>query len=310
MKEYLKLARFDHYIKNFFMMPGVLFAWVMTQKTGERFDNGTILVNTILAFIGLCLVSSANYTLNEYVDAEFDQFHPVKKNRVAVVLDLDKRWVAVQYAAFLLAGFFFAWLVNRHCLYAMICLAVMGLAYNVRPIRTKDLPYLDVLSESVNNLIRLLIGWYAATTMVNPPLSLWMGYWMGGAFLMTVKRYSEYRFLDNPQMASSYRKSFQYYTEKSLLLTSVFYAMISTFLLGVFVIKFRVELVLCVPPLAILFCWYLGIGMDPDSAAQRPEKLYRHKGMLALILAIFVMGVALMFIDIPQLYFLLTWAFD
>ena len=308
MKEYLKLARFDHYIKNLFMMPGVLFGWVMAVN--QRFDTPQIVWNVALALCGLCLVSSANYTLNEYVDAAFDRFHPVKKNRVAVVLNLDRKIVAAQYCGFLLAGLLLAWFVNLHCFVAMLSLAVMGVFYNVRPIRTKDLPFVDVLSESVNNLIRLLIGWFAVTTLVNPPLSLWLGYWMGGAFLMAVKRYSEYRFIGNSETAQLYRKSFKYYTEKSLLLSSVFYAMLSTFLLGVFVIKFRIELVLCVPLLEVLFCWYLGIGMDDDSAAQRPEKLYRHPGMLLLVVLIFVLGAALLFIDIPQLDFLLGWAFD
>ncbi len=308
MKEYLKLARFDHYIKNLFMLPGVIFAWVMA--TGQRFAPNQILINVVLAFFGLCLVSSANYTINEFVDAEFDRYHPVKKNRVAVVLNLDKRIVAVQYTAFLAAGLLLSWFVNLPCFLAMLALGFMAILYNIRPIRTKDLPFLDVLSESVNNLLRLLIGWFAVTTFVEPPLSLSLGYWMGGAFLMAVKRYSEYRFIGDKTTAQLYRKSFKHYSEKSLLLSSVFYAMLSTFLLGVFVIKFRVELVLCVPLLEVLFCWYLGIGMDEDSAAQRPEKLYRHPGMLVLVLFIFALGVAMLFIDIPQLDFLMGWAFN
>lgn len=306
MKKYLELARFDHYIKNLFMMPGVLFAFVMAP---ELFTRKEIVINTLLAFIGLCFVSSANYTLNEYVDAEFDRFHPVKKHRMAVVQNLKKSLVTLQYFIFLIAGLLLAYLVNLHCFFTMFSLAFMGILYNVRPIRTKDLPYIDVLSESVNNLIRLLIGWFAVTVFFIPPLSLALGYWMGGAFLMAVKRYSEYRFLDNPEMAQQYRKSFKYYTEKSLLLSSVFYAMLSTFLLGVFIIKFRIELVLCVPLLEVLFCWYLGIGMEKDSAAQRPEKLYRHPGMLLFVLFIFIFGSVLMFVDIPQLGFLLNWAF-
>ncbi len=310
MKEYLKLARFDHYIKNLFMLPGVLFAFVMTQNTGERFDFVVILINTVLAFVALCLVSSANYTLNEYVDAQFDKFHPEKKNRVAVVLDLKKSIVTVQYLIFLVVGLSIAWFTNFPCFLQTALLAFMGILYNVRPIRTKDLPYMDVLSESVNNLIRLLIGWYAATTFVEPPLSLGIGYWMGGAFLMTVKRYSEYRYINNPETAQLYRKSFKYYTENSLLLAAVFYAMMSTFLLGVFIIKFKIELVFCVPFLMLLFCWYLAIGMQKDSAAMKPEKLYRHKGMLLLIVFIAILGTVLMFIPpIPQLEFLMGWAF-
>jgi hypothetical protein len=37
--------------------------------------------------------------------------------------------------------------------------ALQGIVYNVRPLRTKDKPYLDVISESINNPLRLTIGW-------------------------------------------------------------------------------------------------------------------------------------------------------
>jgi hypothetical protein len=36
---------------------------------------------------------------------------------------------------------------------------MQGIFYNVRPMRTKDRAYLDVISESINNPLRLMIGW-------------------------------------------------------------------------------------------------------------------------------------------------------
>ena len=75
----------------------------------------------------------------------------------------------------------------------------MGIIYNVRPIRSKDRIYLDVLSESINNPLRLLLGWSAVLAGMLPPSSILMAYWMGGAFLMAVKRYAEYRFINDPE---------------------------------------------------------------------------------------------------------------
>ena len=43
----------------------------------------------------------------------------------------------------------------------MFVLWVMGCIYNIPPVRSKDLPYLDVLSEAVNNPLRMLAGWAA-----------------------------------------------------------------------------------------------------------------------------------------------------
>ena len=79
----------------------------------------------------------------------------------------------------------------------------MGLAYNLPPIRTKELPYLDVLSESVNNPLRLFLGWFALIGDKFPPLSLTLAYWMVGAFFMATKRFAEYRHIDDPDTAAT-----------------------------------------------------------------------------------------------------------
>jgi hypothetical protein len=55
----------------------------------------------------------------------------------------------------------------------------------------------------------------------------------------------------------------------------VFYAVCSSFFLGIFLIKYRIEFLLTFPLFALLFTWYLAIGLKPDSGAQAPEKLYR-----------------------------------
>ena len=49
---------------------------------------------------------------------------------------------------------------------------MMGILYNVEPIRTKDRAYVDVLSESINNPLRFLLGWSAIVSDVLPPSSV------------------------------------------------------------------------------------------------------------------------------------------
>ena len=46
----------------------------------------------------------------------------------------------------------------------------------------------------------------------------------------------------------------------------------------------RVELLLSFPFLALLFAWYLWLGMRPESAAQHPEKLYQERAFFAFCL--------------------------
>jgi len=121
---------------------------------------------------------------------------------------------------------------------------------------------------------------------------------------MTVKRYAEYRLIGDPDRAARYRRSFAYYNENNLLLSAFFYALMSAFFLGVFLIKYRIEFILTLPLFAILFVWYLAIGMRAGSVAQTPEKLYKETKFLLFIVALLAVVTLATFVDMPWLEFL------
>jgi decaprenyl-phosphate phosphoribosyltransferase len=301
LKYYISIARPDHWIKNFFIFPGVIIAGYLSSTSVVNY-----FWKIIIGFISVCLIASANYVINEWLDVEFDKFHPVKKMRPSVVNNLNPKIIYLEYAILAFIGLFIATKVSLLFTYASIFLLVMGILYNVKPIRTKDVVYLDVISESINNAIRLAMGWFIVTSDILPPSSLIIGYWMGGAFLMAVKRYAEYRFIGDKAVAGLYRRSFVYYTEHSLLVSAFFYGISSTFFIGVFLIKYRVELLLGIPFLALLFSWYLYIGLQENSAAQHPELLYKEKKFLLYMLFLAGLFFILIVIDIPQLNWFLS----
>ena len=101
-----------------------------------------------------------------------------------------------------------------------------------------------------------------------------------------------------------YRRSFKHYTETSLLLSAVYYALASAFFLGVFLIKYKIELLLSIPFLALLFVWYLQIGMRRDSVAQSPERLYKERAFMCYVTGIAVLFTVLLSIKLPWLQFL------
>jgi hypothetical protein len=121
---------------------------------------------------------------------------------------------------------------------------------------------------------------------------------------MAIKRYAEYRFIADPVRAGLYRRSFRFYTEQSLLVSAFYYALSCAFFLGVFLIKYRIEFLLSMPFLALLFAWYLTIGMRTKSAAQNPERLYREKSFIAYVGALAVLITLLFFVDLPWLHVL------
>ena len=52
------------------------------------------------------------------------------------------------------------WLLPPAVLGGACALLVAGLVYNLPPLRFKDWPYLDALTESLTNPIRIAIGWH------------------------------------------------------------------------------------------------------------------------------------------------------
>ena len=296
MKKYIRIMRIDHWIKNFFIVPGVVLAVILIDKP---LDIKSFILKLIIGFFATCFIASANYVINEWLDAEFDKFHPVKKNRPVVTDNLKLSFVMIEYAVCILVGVILSYFENAPFIWTEIVLLIMGVLYNVKPVRTKDIVYLDVISESVNNMSRLLLGWFIVCEDVWPPSSIMLGYWMAGAFLMAVKRYAEYRMINDPSVAGLYRKSFAKYTEASLLASSFFYGLCATFLIGIFLLKYRIEYLIAMPFMFLLFCYYLYIAHKPDSAAQKPEKLFKEKNLMLLVAVLIVLFAVLTFVDIP-----------
>lgn len=282
-------------------MPGFALALLIMDVTQPHSE---IIQRALLGLLSACCISSANYVINEFLDSEFDRLHPIKRHRAAAAGTVDGRIITVEYLAFATAGLTLALYVAPDFLLWSAVFLGMGIIYNVAPLRTKDWPIIDVLSEALNNPIRLLLGWYILSPAVLPPSSLLLSYWMAGGYLMAVKRFAELRRIGDADLAQRYRPSFKYYTQNTLLLSAFFYAITSALFLGVFLIKYRIEFVLSFPFLTILFVWYLHIGMQVDSTAQAPETLYREKKFAAYTCFVALLLTLLFAIDIPSLHIL------
>jgi 4-hydroxybenzoate polyprenyltransferase len=295
---YVQIARIDHWFKNVFMIFGIVLA-LFYQPHLFAWDS---ILPVLLAVAAACLIASSNYVMNELLDAPYDRLHPVKKDRPVPSGKVKSGWAWMEWFLLGVSGIVLAFMVNGYLGTVAVLFLVSGLLYNVPPIRTKELPYLDVLSEAMNNPLRLMLGWFALITDSVPPLSLVLAYWMIGAFFMATKRFAEYRRIGDPLRAQAYRKSFGYYTENRLLLSMFFYATAYAFMSGIFLIRYHLELILFVPIGAGFLTYYFQIGLLEDSPVQNPEKLYQERGFVLYVGLSTLFFFVLMFVEIPFLY--------
>ena len=297
--DYVALARPGHWIKHVFILPGIALAWLLRPHAWPA-----LVVHVAIGLISAALLASANYVLNEWLDARSDRHHHSKSERPAVAKRLSPVGVLLEYLLLAATGLALAATLSRPYLAISVLLLISGLLYNVSPVRTKEIPFLDVVSEAINNPIRLTLGWLMVDPTTLPPGSLLLSYWMGGAFLMALKRLGEYRSAEQGNRLAAlleYRRSFQRYTEESLLLSSFLYALLAAFFLAVFLIKYRIEYLLSLPIFAAVFVLYLQVALRKDSPVQEPEKLHREPALVVTIVLLAVVLILLTWIDLPIL---------
>jgi 4-hydroxybenzoate polyprenyltransferase len=298
LKAYIDIARPDHWFKNVFMLLGVVLAFFIQPDL--VYDGWFTLL--VLGLVSVCLVSSSNYVINEVLDAPRDALHPVKCRRPVPSGRVSTRVAYAEWLLLAALGLGIAWQINLPFFFSALCLWLAGMAYNIPPVRTKDVPYLDVLSESINNPLRLFMGWFVLIPHHFPPLSLVCAYWMVGAFFMGAKRFAEYRMIGNAEVAGKYRKSFKHYTADTLVISLFFYATACAFFFGIFVIRYHLELILAVPVFAGFFAYYMKITFKKDSPVQNPERLYREKKFMIYLIGSCVIFVVLLFTRIEFMY--------
>lgn len=300
----IKISRIDHFIKHLFIIPGIFFALLLIP------DFSIDYLDISLGFLSSFLIASSNYAINEFLDRKYDQYHPHKKNRALINNNINKKEIIIYSITLYFLGLIIAYNINFFFFITSLIFILSGLIYNIQPFRFKDIVYLDVITESLNNPIRLLLGWY----MVNanfyfPPLSILIFYWFTGAFLMACKRISEIRYFlkySNKRNLINYRKNYKYYSQNNLIISILFYLMIVSFNIAIFLLKYREELILLYPLISIIFCYYLYISLTKIENTKSPDKIYLNKNLIFLIIILCFTFIISMKFDITFIQWLVN----
>lgn len=250
---YFQLLRINHWFKNLFLTFGI-FAGIWYLKI-DVLDFKIIFLG-FLAFLLTSLISSANYIINQITDAKFDIKHESKLNR-----PIPSGRISINKALLLFLFLVVTSLIISFKFYSLefsivlMLFILAGFAYNVSPIRLKDIAYVDVLAESINNPIRFLLGWFVVVGFIFPPVMILLLTWSVGAIFMTAKRYDELMYFG--QKLNLYRETFKKYSLKSLAQMLYIYSFLSMIFLGVVSFYYDRNLFFAVPVITVFIIWLI-----------------------------------------------------
>lgn len=278
---YIAVLRLDHWHKNLFTLLGSLGAIAFFHIPLSEIDWPVIVLGLFLS----CLLSSVNYVINEFLDASFDALHPTKRYRPIPSGKINPEKLFFVAGLMLVATLLISemWMPRKFSVF-LVLFFLSGLLYNLRPVRAKDIAFLDVIVESLNNPIRLCIGWFVFEHINKlPPLSLVVCFWVFGAYLMTAKRYAEVEKITRTE-AENYRPVYHVYTERSLLVMMHLYALLTLVSFSWISIRYKPAFLYFLPYAIAFFVWFYVLTTQKDSFVSNPEKIYVNKPFLVFCL--------------------------
>jgi len=168
LRAYVELARPHHWVKNGFVLAGIVF--------GHAWREADFLAAALVATLAFCAASSAVYALNDCLDAEQDRDHPDKRERPVARGAVAPREAYLASAVLAAAGLALgAWVGPLQALIVAAYLA-LNAAYTAW---LKHVPVLDVFAIAAGFMLRLLAG----TSGIGVEPSQWL---LACGFLLTL----------------------------------------------------------------------------------------------------------------------------
>ncbi len=215
VKSFWRGMRPGQWSKNLLIYAGLVFDGNLLQAD--------LLLEVVVAFVLLCMVTSSIYLLNDLVDLESDRKHPVKHLRPLASGEIttdQTRLVALLLAS---AAVFGSFLLNSRLTPVFVAYLVLQLLY-VRWLR--DLVLIDMLSITAGFVLRVLAG-VVIVQVSNFSPWLYICSALLALFLAIAKRRQEFLLLGG--QAADLRVTFRHYN-MALLNDMLRFVLTSTFI--------------------------------------------------------------------------------
>ncbi len=159
LRDYIKLLRVKHYIKNFFVFVPLIFA--------EKFTDLNSIIKNVLAFFSLCFAASFIYIVNDIKDREKDRLHPVKKNRPIPAGRVSIPTAFIFSLVLIALSLWISFYINFWTLISVLVYVLLNIAYTFG---LKNVVILDVMIIAGGFVLRIITGAVA----IEVPLSNWI----------------------------------------------------------------------------------------------------------------------------------------
>jgi len=198
INDIINLMRVKQWYKNLVVFLPLVFL--------VRFFEGEAWIKVLLAFAALCLVSSANYIINDVVDFKKDRLNSEKKDRPVASGRMSRGFGLLIAFILLFGGLLIS--LNIGAFLPVAGLFLLGQLYNFW---LKNEAFVDVLIISVNFVIRAVTGGVILDAQISPWLVLCTFFL--ALFLSVGKREAEIKFLGRDTSAL-HRITSRFYTRE------------------------------------------------------------------------------------------------
>lgn len=293
MKNYLKLMRVRHYLKNILVFMPLLFSGQLT--------NINKLIITLIGFVSFSLIASIIYIFNDIMDIEKDKVHPEKKNRPIASGEIKQSSAFL----FMIVLFGIAVFLNiiMHCnteialknFALSIVLQGLYLLLNIGySLGLKQIPFLDILILVSGFIIRLLYG----AVISNIAISNWLYLTVGaGSFYMGLgKRRNEIikqGYISREVLKKYNRNILNTFMNIFLILTMIFYCLWS--IKAKMIDNTTRSYFLPTIPLFILILLKYNLDIQGDSFGDPIDVIFKDKKLIILMLAFGIIMLGLLY---------------